>query len=296
LAEKNDRPVRVIRAMADPYQKLSEKEDGIEHVKVSPLTLSAVDAKRLRVVDFISRSKSMLKDDLGLSDCVMEVKNKTPTHYMIFFLAYPLVSGLLIMIGVIGLYIEAKTPGFGFAGGFGIMALALFFIGHMGIGDSNWVPAFIFIVGVVLLALEVFVIPGFTVTGVAGILAVFASLLLAFGWENIELAVNTVGIAIIVAAIAVVLLTIYVLPESKFMKKMILTTSNSNEDGFSSHEQEKEDLLEKEGVVHTTLRPTGVVIIDNRRLDVVTEGDFIEKGERVKIIRIDGLRVIVEKV
>lgn len=295
LAEKNDRPVRVIRAMADPYQKLSMKEDGIDHVKVSPLTLSAVEAKRLNVVDFVCRSKAMLKDDLGLSDCVMEVKDKTPTHYMIFFLANPLVSGLLIMIGVIGLYIEAKTPGFGFAGGLGIGALALFFIGHMGIGDSNWVPGFIFIVGVVLLALEVFVIPGFTITGVTGILAVFASLLLAFGWDNIELAVNTVGIAIILATVTMVLLTIYVLPESKLMKKMILTTSNSNEEGFSSHDQANEDLLGKEGVVHTTLRPTGVVIIDNRRLDVVTEGDFIEKGECVKVIEIDGMRIVVEK-
>ena len=296
LAEKNNRPVRVIRAMADPYQKLSMKEDGIEHKKVSPLTLSAIEAKRLNVVDFISRSKSMLKDDLGLSDCVLEVKDKNPTHYMIFFLAHPLVSGFLIMLGVIGLYVEAKTPGFGFPGGIGILALSLFFIGHMGIGDSNWVPAFIFLVGVVLLALEVFVIPGFTITGVAGILAVFASLLLAFGWDNLELAVNTVGIAIIIAVIAVVLLTIYVLPDSKFMKKIILTTSNTNEDGFSSHGQTDENLLDMEGIVHTTLRPAGLIIIDKRRLDVVTEGDFIEKGEKVKVIRIDGMRVIVEKI
>jgi len=89
LAEKNNRPVKVIRAMADPYQKLSLKEDGIEHTKVSPLTLSAVEAKNLKVVDYICRNKTSLKDMLGLEDCKIEVKNKTATHFFILFLAHP---------------------------------------------------------------------------------------------------------------------------------------------------------------------------------------------------------------
>jgi membrane-bound serine protease (ClpP class) len=295
LAEKNNRPVKVIRAMADPYQKLSEKEDGIKHTKISPLTLSAVEAKKLNIVDYICRTKSDLRDKIGLSDCKIIIKNKTPTHQVIFFLAHPFISGVLIILGVIGLYIEAKTPGFGFAGGLGIAALALFFVGHVGIGDSNWVPALIFIIGVILLALEIFVVPGFGITGISGIIAIFASLLLAFGWDNLELAVNTVGISMIVATIIILILTIYILPKSTVFKKITLNTSHSNEDGFSSHAEPDEDLIGRKGIVHTTLRPTGLAIIDDKRLDVMTEGDFIEKGEKIKIIRINGMQIVVEK-
>lgn len=295
MAEKNKRPVKVIKAMADPYQKLSEKEDGIEHTKVSPLTLTAVEAKRLHVVDYICRNSKELKKELGLENCKVVIKNKTPTHIFLFFLAHPFVSGVLIIVGLIGLYIEAKTPGFGFAGGLGIAALALFFIGHVGIGDSNWLPTAIFLIGIILLALEIFVIPGFGITGISGIIAILASLLLAFGLENIELAINTVGIAIIAAAILMVYLTLYVLPKSTFVKKISLEMANKSKAGFSSHKKPDDSLINMEGIVHTTLRPTGIAIIDEQRLDVMTEGDFIEKGGKVKVTRVEGMRIIVEK-
>ena len=296
LAEKNNRPVKVIRAMADPYQKLSEKEDGIEHTKVSPLTLSAMEAKKLNVVDYICRTKSDVRDKIGLSNCRIVIKNKTPVHQIIFFLAYPFVSSVLIILGIVGLYIEAKTPGFGFAGGLGLTALALFFIGHIGIGDSSWIPAIIFIIGVVLLALEIFVIPGFGLTGISGIIAIFASFLLAFGWENITLAINTVGLSMIIATALIVFLTIYVLPKSTVFRKITLNTSHNKENGFSSHKKPDENMIGKEGVVHTTLRPVGLAIIDNKRINVMTEGDFIKKGEKIKIIHVDGMRIVVEKV
>lgn len=295
MAEKNNRPTKVIKAMADPYQKLSKKEDGIEHTKVSPLTLTAVEAKRLHVVDYICRNTEDLKKQLGLNNCKIVIKDKTPTHVILFFLAHPFVSGVLIIIGLIGLYVEAKTPGFGFAGGLGIAALALFFIGHVGIGNSNWVPTVIFMVGITLLALEIFVIPGFGITGISGIIAIFASLLLAFGWDNIELAINTVGLSMIVATILIIFLTIYVLPRSTVFKKIRLETSNSNKEGFSSHEKPDESLIGKVGIVHTTLRPTGLAIIEDKRLDVMTAGDFIEKGEKIKVLRVEGMKIIVDK-
>lgn len=295
LAEKNNRPVKVVRAMADPYQKLSEKEDGIEHTKVSPLTLSAIEAERLNVVDYICRSKSALKDELGLTECKIVTKNKTPSHYIIFLLAHPFISGVLIILGIIGLYIEAKTPGFGVPGGIGLLALTLFFVGHVGVGDSNWIPTVIFIVGIILLALEIFVIPGFGITGIMGIISIFAALLLAFGWDNLELAINTVGISLIVASVVIVFLTIYVLPKTTVFKKITLETSHSTENGFSSHKEPNEALVGKEGIVHTTLRPTGLAIIEDQRLDVMTEGDFIEKGEKVIVTRINGMQIIVKK-
>ncbi|MBN1865347.1 MAG: hypothetical protein JW808_10635 [Victivallales bacterium] len=296
LAEKNNRPVKVVRAMADPYQKLTKAEDGIEHSKVSPLTLSAMEAKELGVVDYICRSKDEIRDVLGLGDFEIVVMDKSPTQYLIYLLSHPFLSGLLIVLGVIGLYIEARTPGFGLPGSIGITAMALFFIGHAGVGNSDWIPAVIFFVGILLVALEIFVIPGFGIAGISGIIAIIASMLLAFGWSRIELAINTVGVSLVMATAGIVLLTIYVLPKSALFRRITLELSQDNADGYSSHSKPDQDLVGKEGLVHTTLRPAGLVIIDGKRLDVVAEGEFINKGEKVKVIAADGMRIIVEKV
>ncbi len=296
LAEKNNRPVNVVRAMADPHQKLTKAEDGIEHSKVSPLTLSAMEAKELGVVDYLCRSKEDIKELIGLGDCQIVVMDKSPTQYLIYLLSHPFLSGLLIVLGVIGLYIEARTPGFGLPGSIGITAMVLFFIGHAGVGNSDWIPAVIFFVGILLIALEIFVIPGFGIAGISGIIAIIASMLLAFGWSRIELAINTVGISLVMATVGIVLLSIYVLPKSALFRRITLELSQDNSKGYSSHSKPDQGLVGKEGLVHTTLRPAGLVIIDGKRLDVVAEGEFINKGESVKVIAADGMRIVVEKV
>jgi len=295
LAEKHNRPVKVIRAMADPYQKLTLKEDGIEHSEKSPLTLSASEAKKLKVVDYICKTEDDVKNALGLANCKTEVIDKTPSFYFIYFLANPFVSGFLIVLGVLGLFIEAKTPGFGFPGGLGVICLGLFFVGHAGIGDSTWMPSAIFLLGIALIALEIFVVPGFGITGVAGILAIIAALLLAFGWDNFELAINTVGVSIIIATVGIFILSIY-LPKSSMMKRIALQTVHKSSDGFEAHPKPNENLVGIEGVAHSMLRPAGIAIFNSKRTDVTTEGDFIEKGERLRVIKVDGMKVVVEKI
>ncbi|MCK4983591.1 MAG: hypothetical protein KAS17_11740, partial [Victivallaceae bacterium] len=160
-AEKNDRPKRVVRAMADPYQKLTLKRDGIEHSKISPLTLSAKEAKNLNVVDYICDSREELLQKLGLGNCRLQVIKKSAVDQLVSFLTYPAIAGILIALGLVGIYVEIKTPGFGVPGILGVTALTLFFLGHMGSGASEWGPIVIFFVGMLLLALEIFVIPGF---------------------------------------------------------------------------------------------------------------------------------------
>jgi membrane-bound ClpP family serine protease len=145
LAEKNDRPVRVIRAMADPYQKLSVKEDGIQHTKVSPLTLSAREAKKLHVVDYICGSRSELLIQLGLGDCELKVIEKSTTDQLVSFLSHPFIAFVLLILGIVGIYIEVRTPGFGVPGILGLTALTLFFLGHVGSGASEWGPIVIFL-------------------------------------------------------------------------------------------------------------------------------------------------------
>ena len=295
-AEKNDRPVRVIRAMADPYQKLTLKEDGIEHNKISPLTLSAKEAKRLHVVDYICNSRSELLQKLGLSNCRLETINKTAIDQIVSFLTYPAVAAILIMLGLIGLYVEIKTPGFGVPGILGLTALTLFFLGHMGTGASEWGPIVIFFVGMVLLAIEIFVIPGFGIVGLLGIMCIVVSFFAAFGFDNFAVASQTVAYAFLGALVVIILLTVYILPKSPLFKWIRLDTVQHSEEGYISHVNVSIDLLHQKGVAYTTLRPVGTALIDGNRYEVTTHGDYIDKGEEIEVIEATPMKIVVKRV
>ena len=296
LAQKNDRPENIVRAMADPYQRLTLKDDGIEHQKNSPLTLSAVEAKKLKVVDFTCSSKEELLKELKLTNCTVETVVKTPTEQIISFLAHPMVSGLLLILGIIGLYIEIQHPHFGVSGILGLTALTLFFLGHVASGASDWGPMVICFVGLLLLLIEVFLIPGFGIIGILGISCIMISFFAAFGMENIESAISVISVSLLVSSTLIILLTIYILPKSTIFKKIMLTAQNTNADGFASHVNNDVELLHKRGVAYSTLRPSGAVMVDGKRYDVVADGDFIQQGETIEVIQVDGLKITVKKV
>jgi membrane-bound serine protease (ClpP class) len=211
------------------------------------------------------------------------------------FLAHPLLAGILLVLGIIGIYIEIKTPGFGVPGILGITALTLFFLGHMASGASDWGPIVIFFVGIMLLLIEIFLIPGFGLVGIMGILCILISFFAAFGLENIETAVNVVGLSLLVAVTLIILLTVYVLPRSALFKRLTLSTQEKSSEGFTSPRQEDESLLGKTGIAYTPLRPSGAVLIDFKRYDATTKGEFIEKGEEIVVLQLNGFQIVVER-
>ncbi|MBO5723085.1 MAG: hypothetical protein J6S19_08220, partial [Lentisphaeria bacterium] len=158
LAEKNQRPLKVIRAMADPYTVLTMQDDKFDYKSASPLTLSADEALKLGVVDHIVSSRNDLLQQLGLQDAQLCEVKKSGWEEIGDFLAHPFVTVLLLIFGLVGLFIEIKTPGFGVPGMLGVTALTLFFLGHVATGESGWGPMVIFFVGILLLALEIFIV------------------------------------------------------------------------------------------------------------------------------------------
>ena len=295
-AEKNDRPARVVRAMADPYQKLTLKRDGIDHSKISPLTLSAKEAKKLKVVDYICDSREELLDKLGLGNCRVEVIKKSAVDQLVSFLTYPAIAGILIALGLVGIYVEIKTPGFGVPGVLGVTALTLFFLGHMGSGASEWGPIVIFFVGLVLLALEIFVIPGFGIVGLLGITCIVISFFAAFGFKNFAVASHTVAYSLLGALVTIILLTVYVLPKSSIFKWIRLDTVQKRGEGCMSHKEVSLDLLHQTGIAHTTLRPVGSIMINEKIYEATTQGAFIEKGENIEVIEATPMKIVVKKV
>ncbi len=290
LAEKNDRPVRVVRAMADPYQRLTLERDGIQHDKVSPLTLSAAEAKRLKVVDYVARDSHDLVSQLGLADCQIISVEKSALEQVISFLTYPAIAGVLLMIGLVGIYVEVKTPGFGVPGIIGVTALTLFFLGHVGSGASDWGPMVVFVVGLVLILLEIFVIPGFGVVGILGILCVVVSFFMAFGRENIETAVYVVGLSLLGSIGVMVVLAFYL--TKPIFRLVALDSRQLSSDGYTAF-KDAQVAIGDCGVTVSMLRPAGIALIDGKRLDVMTEGTFIDPDIPIQVTDIRGGQIVV---
>ncbi|GEM_PF-26695 len=222
------------------------------------------------------------------------------------FLTDPVVSSILMSVGVLGIIIEFYTPGFGFAGIVGLLSLLLFFAGHMVVMLVGWEEVALFVVGAALLAVEILIIPGFGVAGVAGAAAIIASLLLALVGVEFSVALD-LGIAgkalfqvmasLATAGVLFVLLLRY-LPSTRPMKRLILSLPFGAEDGVVALPQglHEAEILGQEGLTLTHCRPVGKASLVGRKIDVSSEGEVIPKGTRVRVIKVEGPRIVVRVV
>ncbi len=226
---------------------------------------------------------------------------------IIGFLLNPMISGILIMILVGGIYFELQSPGIGFPLAAAVVAAVLYFapLYLEGLAE-NW-ELVIFIVGLLLITVEIFAIPGFGVAGIAGIILVVAGLTLAMV-DNIvfELEWNIAFAEVIKRFFIVVTSMFLSLIISLYLGKHLFTSkafaglaldSNLNiEDGFLGVESQQKDLIGRTGIVESVLRLAGKVVIDDEIYDAVSEYGFINKGEKVKVTRYETGQIYVIKV
>lgn len=233
----------------------------------------------------------------SLNYATQETVLVTLADRFVFFVTSPLISATLLTLGSLGLLVEIRTPGFGVPGIAGLICLGLFFWGHRLLNISADYAALAFILGVVLLLIELFVIPGFGIAGIGGIVLMLGSVFFVFrNAYKLETAVFTLSLSIILAfALAIALYNI--LPKTRTWNHLVLDVAMDTGSGF--HSAPREDFqayVGKTGVALTPLRPAGTVRIDDKRLDVVTAGDFIVRETPVKIISVEGSKIFVEAI
>lgn len=149
-------------------------------------------------------------------------------------------------------------------------------------------------IGLVLILIEIFLLPGFGVAGIPGIALMIAGV--GFAWYRLGITTGLIYAGITVAVtIPISLIALWLVPRTRIGRTMILETSENSLEGYSSSSSELEELVDKSGMALTTLRPAGAAIIDDKRVDVVTAGDFIEKGSEIKVVRVEGNKVVVSK-
>lgn len=292
-AERNKKNVRVAEAMVDETIVLTKKNDGIDLDDKTLLTLSTEEALKVNIADGKANSIMDIIKLRNLSEnSVIKNVEEEKYDYILRFLINPVILSALISIGIIGVYIELKTPGFGIGGVISIIAFSIFFFAQIFVGDSGFLAPAIFFLGVVLLAIEIFVIPGFGITGILGIFGIAAGIFMSFGINNIAQATLVVFVSLISDIILIIILARFILKSKGFKNKMALETDTAGYHSSVSYD----NLLGLEGITETLFRPSGNIIIDGKKYDAITEGEFINKGAKIKVILVEGNKIVVKEV
>ena len=228
---------------------------------------------------------------LGIQNAEIRMMEESIPEKFARFLTNPYVIPILLVIAGIGIVIELFSPGFGFPGLVGFTALGLFFYGHLVAGLTGYESIALFVIGIILVLLEFF-LPG-GIIGFIGFGSIIGSLFMA-AQDPVHMTVSL--LVAIAASILVFILFVKVFGKSmKFFKKLILTDATTTEKGYVSHKNRVE-LLGTVGMALTDLRPSGTAVIDDERIDVVSEGGFILKGSSIKIVKVEGSRIVVREI
>ncbi|MBS4217105.1 nodulation protein NfeD [Bacillus sp. FJAT-49711] len=286
VAEEHNRDPEIAKAMVTSSIDLPNlKANG------KLLSLNAKQALDVKYSDGTVKDMDSLLANLKLDDANVHTVKTTFAESFARFITNPVVVPILLSIASLGLVLELYSPGFGLPGGMGISALLLFFYGHYVAGLAGYESLILFVLGIILIAAEFFLAGG--IAGLLGTVAVIGSIIMA-GGNFVNMAIS-----IIIALFLSVLLTIIMLKvfgkRMNIFKKLILTDSTNTESGYVSNVNRLE-LIGREGITVTPLRPSGTVKMDDERLDVVAEGSFIENNTKVKVVKVEGSRIVVREI
>jgi membrane-bound serine protease (ClpP class) len=296
------RDPKIAEAMVDPRTYIKGLNDT---GKV--LTMTTSEAMEHGFCEGKAENINQVLEKAGINNYEIKEYKVTGIDSMMGFLMNPIVQGILIMIIVAGIYFEMQAPGLTFPIIAAAAAALLYFapLYLEGLAD-NW-EIILFIVGLVLLALEIFVIPGFGVTGILGITFVLVSLTMAMV-ENVTVEPFSMnGLSIVLRAFALVIISISlsfglsIYFGSKMLQSrklgMALQAQQDKSEGYIGVDlAELNSLIGKTGYAKTVLRPSGMVEIDGVSYDAKSESGFIEQGKPIKVIKAEASQVYVVNV
>lgn len=285
-ANSSNRNPKFALAMADDSVDLPEYRAG----KGQLLTLTAKEAKEVDYSEGTVSSFKELIDLKGFDGSEIIQTNLTFTESLARLITHPVVVPILLSIAGLGLVVELYSPGFGVPGTMAITSLLLFLFGHLVAGLAGYETLILFIIGVTLVILEFFLAGG--IAGALGAIAIIASIILAGG--NPVYMAYSVLIAIAVAISGMVILMKFFGKKLHLLNKMVLMDATDTESGYVSNVNRVE-LLGKQGLAITPLRPSGTIELDGERIDVVSQGSYIDRGKHVTIVRVEGSRIVVRE-
>ena len=269
------------------------------------LTVSGQRAVELEIAQGSSSSRPKIAEELGIDLANMTVYRPTMIDYSVQFLNNPIVAGLIILIGLIALWVELSAPGLGIGGLIAGLCALLFFWSHFLGGTAGWLEVMLFIAGIGFIAAELFVIPGFGVAGITGLILMFASVILAsqefvvpataMDWNQFFtsiLVTTVVGVCFLIAAFfitrnlgSIPLFRGIILDSDAGRDAHDIGLSEGKDDSPPTHAGVS---IGDWGVADSPLRPAGRVKINGRVVDVVSDGSFVDREASIRVIKISG--------
>lgn len=304
-AEKNGRNPDIAQAMVDPDVKVPMVSDS---GKV--LTFTAEEAVENGFCESIANSREDVINAAGIENYEITEQHLSAIDKIINFLVNPVVSGILIMCIVGGLYFELQAPGLGLPIIIAILGALLYFAPHYLEGLAQHWEILVFLAGLILLMLEFFVIPGFGVAGVSGIVLIFVSLILTMVFNvgfhfhfdpNFDVAgqVAKNTILVLISVIAGFFLSLWlgkkVITADTRFGSLALKTNLDTDKGFISQDMSMQQFVGRAGVAATFMRPAGKIDIDGEILEATSERGVIEKDEPVVVVKFENAQLVVRK-
>ena len=295
LAEARGLDPLIAEAMVDPDIEI----EGIDEAG-KLLTLTTEEAVRVGYATEVEDMPGLLAL-LGMEGAQVVTSEVNWAEGVVRFFSNPIVAPFLLTLGFLGLIVEIKTAGFGLAGIAGLLSLSLFFGSHLVVGLAGWEDLIVFGVGLILVVVEAFLIPGFGLFGILGALGILGGLYMSLmgalpttaDFTRAGLVMTTTVLLIVVSAWVL----IRSLPGSSRLAKsgIFLLQRTDRAIGYESAEPRR-DLVGVLGKAITDLRPSGTGLFGDERIDVVSESEWITEGTPIRIISAEGYRHIVRPV
>ncbi len=300
-AQATGRNPDIAQAMVDPRIHVEGVNDSGQVV-----TFTTQEAMKHGYCNAMAENIREVMSKAGITNYTIQEQQLTATDKLIGFFISPIVAGILIMIIIAGIYFEFQSPGATFPILTAIIAALLYFAPHYleGLAD-NW-EILVFVAGVILLAVEIFAIPGFGVTGILGIFFMVMGLTLAMidntYFEFSQSALAKLGEAFFIVVISFfisiagsIYLTKKLFTGKTFFGDLALITTQEKKEGFTSADASYIDLTGKTGIANTMLRPAGKVIIDGMLYDATALTGYIDRGEPIEVVKYETAQLFVRK-
>lgn len=299
-AESNGRDPEIAEAMVDErieIEGITEEGEVITFTSKEAIKHGFSEGERNSIKEILEKN--------GIKNYTIIEQQLTTKDKIIGWLISPVVNGILIMIIIGGLYFELQTPGLGFPSAASVIAALLYFAPLYLEGlAANW-EILIFIAGVILVAIEIFALPGFGIAGGAGVLLVITGLTLSMvdnegfrftlgNLDNLAKAFFTVITAMLLSLVGSIYFGKRLFTTNTF-GHLALDSVQAKEEGYTSVDDNYSSVIGKEGEALTTLRPSGKIEIDDETYDAFSDAGYIEKGTRIKVTGYTNTQLKVRK-
>ncbi|HUW60452.1 MAG TPA: NfeD family protein [Candidatus Bathyarchaeia archaeon] len=269
------------------------------------LTLTAQEALHYGLIPAIANDLQGVLAQYAYSDAEVRRLDMSAGERIFRWLTNPVVAGLLLMLGIGGIYLEIKTPGFGAPGIVGIICLTLFFGSHLVIGIADFFDVILVATGLVLIAIEIFALPGFGFVGAAGILCLLVGLYTTlttapipeFSWEYDRMSDAMKSLLIATLSLGLLIYATWrFLPKTAMYGRLVQTHEQLQGRGYVVQSAVEESAaLGQHGVALSLLRPAGRGRFGEKTIQVVSRAEYIEPGTPIVIVQVDGNRYVVDR-